>query len=116
MALSSDLISQFAKVTKDNTKDKDKDSTKNGTIVEHDGKMYAKLDGSDLLTPISTTADVKNGERVTILLKNHSATVTGNLSSPSARTDDVKELDNKVEAHGNTIKSIDNNIISDRWI
>ena len=112
MALSSDLISQFAKVTKDNSKDKNKESIAYGTVVKHNEVLYAKLDGSDLLTPISTTADVKNGERVTILLKNHSATVTGNLSSPSARTDDVKELDNKVEAHGNTIKSIDNNIIS----
>ena len=112
MALSSDLISQFAKVTKDGTKDKNKASIAYGTVVEKNEVLYAKLDGSDLLTPISTTADVKNGERVTILLKNHSATVTGNISSPSARTDDVKELDNKVEAHGNTIKSIDNNIIS----
>ena len=112
MALSSDLISQFAKVTKDDTKDKNKASVAYGTVVEENDVLYAKLDGSDLLTPVSTTTELKPGERITVTLKNHSAIVTGNISSPSARTDDVKELDNKVEAHGNTIKSIDNNIIS----
>ena len=112
MALSSELISQFAKVTKDGTKDKNKASITYGTVVEENDVLYAKLDGSDLLTPVSTTTEFKTGERVVVSIKNHSATVTGNISSPSARTDDVKELDNKVEAHGNTIKSIDNNITS----
>ena len=107
MALSSDLISQFAKVTKDGTKDKNKASIAYGTVVEENEVLYAKLDGSDLLTPVSTTTELKPGERITVTLKNHSAIVTGNISSPSARTDDVKELDNKVELHGNTIKIID---------
>ena len=96
MTLSNDLLSQFAKVTKDNTKDKNKESTVYGTIVKYNDKHYAKLDGSDLLTPVSTTAEFKAGERVTVLLKNHSATVTGNASSPSARTGTVTDLDNKV--------------------
>lgn len=100
MALSSDLISQFAKVTKDDTKDKNKESTVYGTIVEYNDTLYAKLDGSDLLTPVSTTAEFKTGERVTVLLKNHSATVTGNASSPSARTGTVKEISDKVSEFG----------------
>ena len=91
MSLSSDLISQFVKITKDE-KPANTETTVYGKTVEYNGKMYVKLDGSELLTPVSTTADVKSDERVTVMIKNHTATVTGNLSSPAARTDDVKEL------------------------
>lgn len=90
MALSSELISQFVKITNDKTEVKE-ETTVYGTIVEHNGSKYVRLDGSDILTPIegSTTADVKADERVTVLIKNHIATVTGNISSPAARVDDV---------------------------
>ena len=94
MNLSSDLISQFVKVTNDSSKDNN-ETTVYATVV-YNGKPYVKLDGSDLLTPITTTADVKDGERVTVMIKNHTATVTGNISSPSARTDDVKEIGSKI--------------------
>lgn len=95
MGLSNDLIAQFVKATKDNTKPK-KESTVYGTAVEYDGKMYARLDGSELLTPITATADTKPGERVTLLIKNHSAIVTGNVSSPAARTKDVDDVKNSI--------------------
>lgn len=91
MALSSDLISQFVKITKDSSKTK-KETTVYGTTVEYNGSIYVKLDGSDLLTPILTTADMKAGERVTVMIKNHTATVTGNISSPSARKADVNNI------------------------
>lgn len=94
MALSSDLISQFVQVTKDDkTK---KETTVYGTIVEYEGNKYVRLDGSELLTPISSTADAIDGERVTVMIKNHNAIVTGNMSSPAARTGDVKDLGNKI--------------------
>ena len=92
MALSNDLISQFVKATSDKKKDK-KEETVYGTVVVQGDSKYVKLDGSDQLTPISTTADTKNGERVVVLIKNHTATVTGNISSPAARTDDVLGMD-----------------------
>lgn len=95
MGLSSDLISQFVKATKDD-KQKTKETTVYGTIVEYDGGTYVRLDGSDLLTPISTTTDAKPGERVTVMIKNHTATVTGNISSPAARTDTVREMGSKI--------------------
>lgn len=96
MSLSSDLISQFVKTTND-TKKSNEETTLYGTATKFNGKMYAKLDGSDRLTPIDTTVDVKEGERVTVLIKNHTATITGNVSSPSARTDDLKDTNKKVE-------------------
>ena len=95
MELSSDLVSQFAKVVNDNKQTK-KETTVYGTYVEHNGKKYVKLDGSDLLTPVSQTADAKPDERVTVMIKNHSAIVTGNISSPSARTEDVQDNTKKI--------------------
>lgn len=95
MSLSNDLISQFAKIIKVDNQEK-KETTVKGTIVVVDDKKYVKLDGSDRLTPISTTTDVQNDERVNVLIKDHTATVTGNLSSPAARTDDVQEIGSKI--------------------
>ena len=94
MALSSDLISQFVQVTKEEKQSKE--TTVYGTIVEYDGGKYVRLDGSELLTPISVTADALEGERVTVMIKNHSAIVTGNLSSPSARSGTVEGLGSKI--------------------
>lgn len=89
MGLSSDLISQFVKITNDNTKP-EKDTTVYGTIVESNGVPYVQLDGSELLTPMSKTSKVKDGDRVIVMIKNHSAIVTGNLSDPSASNKDVE--------------------------
>lgn len=96
MALSSELISQFVKATKDDSGNDNNESTVYGTVKEYNGKKYVQLDGSDLLTPISSTTDTKADERVTVMIKNHTATVTGNISSPAARTDDVQEIGSKI--------------------
>lgn len=106
MALSSDLVSQFVKVTNDKTEIKT-ETTVNGTIVEYEGKKYVRIDGSDLLTPYETTTDVENGERVKVMIKNHTATVTGNVSSPSARTDTVKEVGEKVDETSSKISEFE---------
>lgn len=90
MALSSDLVSQFVQVTKETKKSKE--TTVYGTVAISHGKKYVKLDGSNLLTPISSTADALDGERVTVMIKNHRAIVTGNISSPAARVDDVDAI------------------------
>lgn len=95
MALSNELVAQFVKVTNDNTKP-ERETTVYGTAVEYDGEIYVRLDGSDMLTPVSTTAAVKPDERVSVTIKNHHATITGNLSSPAARTGDVENLADEV--------------------
>lgn len=94
MALSNDLISQFVKVTKDKTRDKS-ETIVYGTVqksVAPNGLNYVKIDGSDLLTPISSTTVVSPNDRVTIMIKNHSAVVTGNLTSPAARSSDTIDV------------------------
>ena len=103
MALSNDLISQFAKITKPEANDTPKESIVYGTAVEYSGKMYARLDGSDRLTPIITTTGIKAGDRVTVTIKNHSAIITGNITSPSAGKDDVDAVKDQVDEIGNQI-------------
>lgn len=95
MPLSIDLLSQFAKVTKDTIK-QNKESTTYGTAVVYGNATYVRLDGSELLTPISTTTELKDGERVVVSIKNHEATVTGNTSSPSASGKTVDTLQKDV--------------------
>lgn len=90
MGLSSDLIAQFVKITNDR-KNVKKETTVYGTIVKKDGTDYVKLDGSDIETPVSSTTTAGDGDRVTVLIKNHSAIVTGNMSAPSARNVDLKD-------------------------
>ena len=97
MNIPNELVSQFAKVTR--TKKEKTDRSFYGTIVEKDGKTYVQLDGSNVLTPAFTTVDMRDGERVMVMIKNHTAIVTGNITSPAARTDDVKVFnDNIVKA------------------
>lgn len=90
MQLSADLVSKFVKATKD-TKTQD-GTTMYGTVVMQNDTPYVRLDGSDILTPVTSMADVHSLERVMVLVKDHTATIMGNVSSPSARSDDVKAL------------------------
>lgn len=89
MSLSRDLISQFIKATNDDVK-MPKESTAYGTVKNKDNRLWIQLDGSNILTPLPDsghkTANVSDGERVIVAIKNHRMVVTGNLDSPSART------------------------------
>lgn len=91
MALNNDLIMRFVRATKSSTSAKD-ETTVYGTIKESDGVKYVQFDGSEIYTPVVATSDAKHGDRVTVMIKNHTATVTGNLSSPSARLTEVESL------------------------
>lgn len=97
MSLSSEFVSQFAKLINYKPKE-EKESTAYGTTVIQNGNKYVKLDGSELLTPASFTTNIANGERVTVLIKNHMAIVTGNITSPAARTSEVEEVGGKADA------------------
>lgn len=95
MALSNELISQFAKIATDKEETKTEEVVY-GTTVSYNDTVYVKLDGSDRLTPITSTTVVKPDERVTVMIKDHSAIVTGNISSPSARNSDVEKLGTQI--------------------
>lgn len=107
MGLSNDLVSQFMNIAKDTEKTK-KEETLQGTakiITNTDGSKttYVQIDGSELLTPAIRTADIENNERVTVLVKDHTATITGNVSSPAARTNAVQSLGEVVATKVSTI-------------
>lgn len=106
MALSSELISQFAKVATSEKTEKG-ETTVYGTVVEYNGSKYVKLDGSDLLTPVSSTTNYEADDRVSVMIKNHTATVTGNVTSPAPRTEDLNRVDDKVDNIGTQITEFD---------
>ena len=97
MPLSENLKDQFAKmVNADNSKE-NTDNTVYGTVkVYSDGTKAVVLDGSNIATPFETVTDAEDGDRVTVTIRNHKAVVTGNLSSPAARTDAVKTNSEKI--------------------
>lgn len=97
MALSNDVISQFAKLANSN-KTEQKETVVYGTIVISDGKKYVRLDGSNMDTPVSSTTSAKNGDRVMVTIKNHEAIVTGNITSPNPSQDDLDNLEENVES------------------
>lgn len=105
MPLSSELVSQFAKLASNKPKE-EKESTIYGTAVIQNGNKYVKLDGSELLIPASFTTNIADGERVTVLIKNHMAIVTGNITSPAARTSEVEEVGDKVDAASAAVKNL----------
>lgn len=97
VSLSNELIKQFVKITNDNSKP-EKETTVYGTTVEYNGGVYVRLDGSDIITPISSmenansTVNAKSGERVIVMIKNHHAIITGNVESPAVNDNDMTEL------------------------
>ena len=91
MGLSYDLISEFVKITNDK-QEKPKEGTVYATIVGSGNEKYVKIDGSNLLTPMDTTTDIEEGERVTVMIKDHKATVTGNITSPSVSSNTVNTV------------------------
>jgi hypothetical protein len=96
MSLPNYLISQFAKATNDTKKRTKETVIAYGTTVRYNNATFVKLDGSEILTPVTSTADTIPGERVMVTIKNHAATITGNITSPAARTGDVNQLNKDV--------------------
>lgn len=103
--LTRDVLKDFADIVIDES-NKDEEVTAYGTTVESDGVDYVKLDGSSLLTPITTTTDIKPGERVLVLIKNHQAVIIGNSSNPSAGSQELNNLKETVNLDKATIKDL----------
>ena len=103
--LTRDVLKDFADIVIDET-NQNGEQTAYGTTVESDGVDYVKLDGSSLLTPITTTTDIKPGERVLVLIKNHQAIIIGNSSNPSAGKQEVDDLNQTVNLDKAAIKDL----------
>lgn len=110
MDLNSILVSEFAKITNDNKETVNEGATVYGTYrVDGDG-AYVQIDGSDTRTPVATTASAKSGDRVTVLIKNHRAIITGNMTDPSASSETVKNLDLGLGGLNDTIRNVSNSV------
>ena len=90
MELSNNLVSQFAKLN--NTNKDNSGELVYGTTVMQGSKLFVNIDGSDTITPVVTMSDVKPGERVTVMIKDHSATIIGNITNPSAGTEEMGKV------------------------
>ena len=115
MVLSNEIISQFVKTTKDDTTTK-KESIVYGTTVEYEGQIYVRFDGSDLLTPVFSTTKVAAGERVTVMIKNHAATITGSTSSPSANNNDVANIEKDISDLSDRVLTVEELVADDATI
>ena len=106
MSLSNEILSSFAKTVVSTEKEDEKSKAPavlNGKIVEDGGRKYVRIDGSDQLTPVTTTSSITGGQRVTLMIKNHSAIVTGNLTAPSANQGDLDNVGDKITELGTLI-------------
>ena len=101
MDLSKQLVKDFVEVTGDS---KRTDTTVYGTIVENNGAMCVRIDGSDEITPIVSTTTVKEGDRVTVHIRNHQTVVTGNTTNPSIGINEENGLRSAIEQSINSIR------------
>lgn len=104
MALSSELITKLVKVTNDRGRDS-RDYTVYGTVTTDGSRNYVKMDGSDLSTPIETTVEINEGDRVIVEVKNHTATVTGNTTNPSIGTVTADNLRSSITQTASEIRT-----------
>ena len=95
MDLSRNIIKRYVQVASPE-KITSNSETVYGTVVNEGEKLYVKIDGSDILTPVSSTIDIKANDRVLVLVKNHEATVIGSPSSPTARLEELENLGTEV--------------------
>jgi hypothetical protein len=93
------VILDFVRATNDTDK-RSTVSTSYGKARIIDRKTYVQLDGGgsrdDQLLPVTTTAELREGERVLVEIDKHTAIAYGNTSSPAARVGTVTEVNNKV--------------------
>lgn len=104
MELSNNVVSQFVKMTNDSQRPQQSNKIY-GKAVIYEDKQYVQLDGSDLLTPADTTVHIKDGERVTVTINNHTATIDGNVTDISASNEQLVNVENdlvqfKVDTEG----------------
>lgn len=99
-----DLVSIINSENKPNT-------TKiNGTAKIINNVTYVRLDGSEIYTPVTTAVEVGDGDRVSVEIKEHKATILSNITSPSVNTRSFNNLKEEVDENGNLIRMMDSSI------
>lgn len=86
MKLSNELVSQFAQLLTEDHSKKNADDIIYGTVHKDGVHTYVQLDGSDIYTPVVLAASADEGDRVGVMIRNHSAMAGFNISSPSVNS------------------------------
>ena len=95
MGIDRSLLNEFIKITND--KKETKQTQLYGTVVTQGNSKYVKIDGSEIITPVRSTTDIKDDERVIVKIDNHMATITGNMTNPSVGNDRVEFTEGKID-------------------
>lgn len=88
--LSNALVREFAEVMEVPQTEKT-EKFLYGTINNNGESSYVKFDGSDFLTPVTSAMGYEDGDRVMVMMKDHRAIVTSNMTSPGVSQKYVKE-------------------------
>lgn len=87
MELSKSLVDAFVKTTNDEKKTQNTNSLLYGNVVEQDGSLKVKMDGSGVIAPAIFNVEARKGDRVSITIEDHTVKVVGNITAPpSSRT------------------------------
>ena len=110
MTISNNLILDLVKKT-NNKKNTKKETFAQGVIVRNEkGEVCVKIYGTDVATPVSLTTNIDANKPVTVMIKNHTATVIGNVST------DVNEAENSIlNSTQSDIVYIDEATINEMW-
>lgn len=106
LELSRGILKNFAQITNDRSNNKTSTSV-HATAVVVDGVKYAKIDGSNVLTPISETTDVQTGDRILVTIENHKAVVIGNFTYPPSARNEQKALEESERASSTANSAIE---------
>ena len=124
MDLSNDLISSFVKITNDTGTKETEKTILYGIATKQGEDVYVTIDGSEIATPVETTVEVNNGERVVLTIKDHKAVITGNITSPAVNGPGVEtrieetasSIILEVEALEGTISTVEQTADKINWI
>lgn len=105
MELSKSLVDAFVKTTNDEKKTQNTNSLLYGNVVEQDGSLKVKMDGSGVIAPAVFNVEARKGDRVSITIEDHTVKVVGNITAPpSSRTaTDLNPIIDKINLNISTI-------------
>ena len=83
LVLPDSLAQEFAKATNDKVAKENKGTYLYGTVRVSGAVIEVLFDGADIYTPCTTTVEVQTDDRVMVLVKDRSAVITSNLTTPS---------------------------------
>ena len=109
MGLSYDTISQFVKITNDKQKPDKKETITYGTVVAG-GKVIldgtpTDANGNRSAVPAKFTVSAEDGDRVVVMIRNHSVVVTANLQTPSTTEAKADKIATDKIAEANFVKA-----------